>query len=37
MIQLIIFDLDSTLAPIGHAMGEDEVKLLKKIEDTGQG
>lgn len=35
MIRMIIFDLDSTLAPIGYGMGEEELKLLKKIENTG--
>ena len=35
MKKLLIFDLDSTLAPIGKGMGEEELKELKKIEETG--
>lgn len=35
MTQIIVFDLDSTLAPIGLGMGEEELKLLKKLEETG--
>ena len=35
MIRMIIFDLDSTIAPIGLGMGEEELKLLKRIENMG--
>ena len=35
MIRLVIFDLDSTLAPIGQAMGEEEVRLFRKLEECG--
>ena len=34
MIRLIIFDLDSTLAPIGLGMGEEELKLFRKLEEN---
>ena len=33
MVKIIIFDLDSTLAPIGMPVGEEELTLLKKIEE----
>ena len=33
MVRLLVFDLDSTLAPLGKGIGEKELKLLKKIED----
>ena len=32
---MIIFDLDSTLAPIGEGIGEVELKLFKELENTG--
>ena len=35
MIRMIIFDLDSTLAPIGLGMGEEELKLFRELENTG--
>ena len=35
MIRMIIFDLDSTLAPIGMGMGEEELKLFRKLEMQG--
>lgn len=35
MVKLVIFDLDSTLAPIGLGMGEEELKLFRKLEETG--
>ena len=35
MTQMIIFDLDSTLAPIGLGMGEEELRLFRKLEETG--
>lgn len=35
MIQLMVFDLDSTLAPIGFGMGEEELELFRKLENTG--
>lgn len=35
MIRMIIFDLDSTLAPIGQGMGEEELKLFRQLEDIG--
>lgn len=35
MAQMIIFDLDSTLAPIGLGMGEEELKLFRELEETG--
>ena len=35
MVRMIIFDLDSTLAPIGLGMGEEELKLFRELEETG--
>lgn len=35
MVRLIIFDLDSTLAPIGLGMGEEELKLFRQLETRG--
>lgn len=35
MVKIVIFDLDSTLAPIGMPVGEEELTLLRKIEETG--
>lgn len=35
MFQMIIFDLDATLAPIGKGIGEEEVKLLRNLENKG--
>lgn len=35
MIRMIIFDLDSTLAPIGRGMGEEELELFRKLECLG--
>ena len=35
MVKLVIFDLDSTLAPIGLGMGQEELKLFRKLEETG--
>lgn len=35
MVRLLVFDLDSTLAPLGKGIGEKELKLLKKIEENG--
>ena len=34
MFRLIIFDLDSTLAPLGKGIGEKDLEILKKIEDS---
>ena len=34
-IKLLVFDLDSTLAPVGKGMGEEELKLFRKLENTG--
>ena len=31
MVRMIIFDLDSTLAPIGLGMGEEELKDVKEV------
>ena len=33
--RLVVFDLDGTLAPVGKGMAQEDVKLLKKIEDCG--
>ena len=35
MVRMMIFDLDSTLAPIGFGMGEEELKLFRELENTG--
>lgn len=35
MIRMIIFDLDSTLAPIGKGMGEEELKIFRNLENMG--
>lgn len=35
MVRMMIFDLDSTLAPIGLGMGEEELKLFRELENTG--
>ena len=35
MIRLLVFDLDSTLAPLGCGIGEKELELFRKIEDRG--
>ena len=35
MIRLLVFDLDSTLAPIGMGIGEEELKILKILENKG--
>ena len=35
MIRMIIFDLDSTLAPIGLGIGEEELNLFRQLEDMG--
>ena len=32
MYKLVIFDLDSTLAPIGKGMGEEELRLFRELE-----
>lgn len=34
-MKILIFDLDSTLAPIGKGIGEEELRLFRKLEDTG--
>ena len=34
-IKLLVFDLDSTLAPIGQGMGEEELSYLRKLNKTG--
>ena len=31
----MVFDLDSTLAPLGRGIGKKELELLRKIEKTG--
>lgn len=31
-IKLLVFDLDSTLAPIGKGMGEKELKLFRRLD-----
>lgn len=35
MIRVMVFDLDSTLAPLGRGIGEKELELLRKIEKNG--
>ena len=35
MIKLIVFDLDSTLAPVGKGMLPETIKGLKEIEKAG--
>lgn len=35
MFRLLIFDLDSTLAPLGKGIGEEELALFRKIEKKG--
>lgn len=35
MIRLMVFDLDSTLAPLGEGIGEKELELFRKIEEYG--
>ena len=35
MVQLIVFDLDSTLAPLGKGIGRKELELFQKIEKKG--
>ena len=35
MVRLIVFDLDSTLAPLGKGMGEKELELFREIEKKG--
>ena len=35
MIRLLVFDLDSTLAPLGEGIGEKELELFRKIEKSG--
>ena len=35
MVKLLVFDLDSTLAPLGQGIGEEELKLFRKIEKNG--
>ncbi len=35
MVRMLIFDLDSTLAPIGLGMGEEELRLFRQIENAG--
>ncbi len=35
MVRLMVFDLDSTLAPLGKGIGEKELELLRKIEERG--
>jgi hypothetical protein len=35
MYRLIVFDLDSTLAPIGRAMKDEDVALLRRLEEKG--
>ena len=34
MYRLLVFDLDSTLAPIGSGMGKKELKLFRKLENS---
>lgn len=35
MVRLAVFDLDSTLAPVGGGMQEKEVSLFRQLEETG--
>lgn len=35
MVRLLVFDLDSTLAPLGKGIGEKELELFRKIEKNG--
>ena len=35
MIKLLVFDLDSTLAPIGKGIGEKELKIFRRLERNG--
>ena len=35
MVRLLVFDLDSTLAPLGKGIGEKELELFRKIEKKG--
>ena len=35
MVRLLVFDLDSTLAPLGKGIGEKELELFRKIEGNG--
>lgn len=35
MTRLLVFDLDSTLAPIGAGIGKEEIELLKELENMG--
>ena len=35
MVRIMVFDLDSTLAPLGCGIGEKELEVLKKIEKNG--
>ena len=35
MVKLLVFDLDSTLAPLGQGIGEEELELFRKIEKNG--
>ena len=35
MVRLLVFDLDSTLAPLGKGIGGKELKLFRKIEENG--
>ena len=35
MVRLLVFDLDSTLAPLGKGIGEKELELFQKIEENG--
>ena len=35
MIQLLVFDLDSTLAPLGKGIGKEELELFRNLEAKG--
>ena len=35
MVRLLVFDLDSTLAPLGKGIGEKELEMFRKIEGNG--
>lgn len=35
-IKLLVFDLDSTLAPVGKGMEEEDLKLFRSLEKSGK-
>lgn len=35
MVRLLVFDLDSTLAPLGEGIGKKELELFRQLEDMG--